>query len=94
MTKPVATTEEGEDALSRIYSIDMFTKEGWKIVHEGCDETRERQKEVSNEDLATCFLDYLLTWYEDNEVTLDDFEDEEDVDAILIMRFTDYLLYD
>lgn len=82
-----------KDAMKRIQSIDMFSKAAWKEIHEKCGDI---SKDADSEELANGFIDYQFTWYEDNGVDQDYLTEKQcqELDEILLNRYTDYLLHD
>lgn len=80
-------------ALAKINSIDMFSKEGWAQVHKCC---RAISKDDDESILANGFSDFLITWYEDNDIAYEDVtgKEHEEIQELLLDRYVDYLLHD
>jgi len=57
--------------VDRIYTYQMFSKEGWKEVNRLCDDVRENQHNIDNIALADGFMDFVMTWLDDNDFNMD-----------------------
>jgi len=79
-----------EKVLERVWTIDMFSKDGWKRVHEACAHISSSSDDI---ELADAFIEYQNIWYEDNDLYEWDVS-EDKVRDILLTRFSDYLLGD
>jgi len=82
-----------KDAMKRIHSIDMFSKRAWKEINEKCGDI---SKDADSKDIADGFIDFQITWYEDNDVDRDYLTEKQcdELDEILVNRYADYLLDD
>ena len=90
---------ELKTVMDKIYTLDMFSKEGWEEVRKKCGGVREMNDRGSATDayLADAFIDFQVIWCDDNFVDYwEDFNDNQRtaLDAILLTRYSDYLLHD
>lgn len=77
------------NSLERIHGINMFSKEGWRRVHEECGHLR-KPYEADDAELTDGAIEFARIWQEDNE---EEFIDDE-TNEILTERFVDYILND
>lgn len=87
---PLYAMREIED--HQVYSIRMFSDEGWKELHKRCGDIAPG---VDEETLADGFIDFQLIWIDDNELMIRIDEPDEVRRGIEIFynEYTDEYVY-
>ena len=57
--------------VDKLYTCHMFSKDGWNEVNQLCDDVRVNQFGLDNVDLADGFMDFVMTWLDDNDLDID-----------------------
>jgi len=80
-------------ALKNIQTMDMFSADGWERVQKAL---RKVTRDSDNDVLAEGNTDFIIIWYEDNDIDYGDVtqKKEDEINDILLERFVDYLLDD
>lgn len=85
-------------ALDKIYSINMFSGNGWDEVSEKCGTIKNKSRvgAASDIELADGFIDFQDIWYYDNDVVYEELTEKQQnsIEEILLTRWSDYLLDD
>jgi len=87
------TPSHVKKALKNIQTMDMFSADGWKRVQKAL---RKVTRDSDNDVLAEGNTDFLIIWYEDNDIDYGDVtqKKEDEINDILLERFVDYLMND
>ena len=73
----------------KINSIEMFSEEGWKLVHNDIDIKNAVRNQDDEMALADGFISFCEIWARDNDIDY-----PEEYEAVLLDRWADYLLDD
>ena len=92
-TENMKTPSHVKKALKNIQTMDMFSADGWKRVQKAL---RKVTRDSDNDVLAEGNTDFIIIWYEDNDIDYGDVtqKKEDEINDILLERFVDYLLDD